>query len=163
MISRTSGRTVVRAVAIAMAAMMMVLASCSGSDRTAASGARQPPALFSTFITGDARQVEVLADNEGRPVYTYEGDGLLEATCVDACAVTFPPFLFPDIQPSAGDNRLDPGAINLIERDGGGQQVSYKDRALYYFSGDEPRDPRGECSGGRWRLMDLDGNRVPCP
>lgn len=96
---------------------------------------------------------EILVDSEGRTLYVFLNDTGGTSTCTGTCATAWPAFtvdrlLVPDGF-SAEDFRRDPAT----------GQVIFKNRPLYYFSGDsKPGDSNGQGIGDVWFVVLTDGN-----
>src|SRR5437867_4419145 len=77
---------------------------------------------------------------------------LIVAACSGsgACATTWPPFTVDSKdQLKAGTGVT--GALDMISRDDGSKQVTYKGAPLYYYSGDtKAGDTNGEGFAGKW-------------
>ncbi len=89
----------------------------------------------STEVTYDAvygRLVGGLgSDNPGNALYTFDGDlGSASSTCLGDCASTWIPVLTTDGMASGV-----PG-LSVVERDGGGMQVTFQGRPLYFYAAD---------------------------
>lgn len=82
------------------------------------------------------------------------------------CAVVWPPYLASGGAPVA-DSGVQAALLGTVARPGGGTQVSYAGRALYYYIGDaRPGDTRGqhvEDSWGEWYLVRSDGAEARTP
>jgi predicted lipoprotein with Yx(FWY)xxD motif len=101
----------------------------------------------------------ILADHECRTVYTFapDGDAGGEPTCVDDCAVNWPPLLVPDGSVPALADELDPSLFSVVEHPEG-PQLKVGDWPLYYFAGDSgPSQTNGQGIGGVWWLVSPDG------
>ncbi|MGB3410644.1 MAG: hypothetical protein WBA45_05555 [Microthrixaceae bacterium] len=91
---------------------------------------------------------DVLVTESGRTLYVFTPDGTDGATCVDACAQTWPP-LTTEGTPSGKD--LSPGLLGTVERRDGSTQVTAAGHPLYMYSGDsEEGDTNGEGIDGTW-------------
>ncbi|MBO6565646.1 MAG: fasciclin domain-containing protein [Pseudomonadales bacterium] len=72
------------------------------------------------------------SSNPGFTLYTFENDlGLSSSACNNDCALNWPPVTSTD-----GAVANIPG-LTLISREDGSEQVAFKGRPLYFFSGDE--------------------------
>jgi predicted lipoprotein with Yx(FWY)xxD motif len=82
-------------------------------------------------------------------LYTFKNDTPGASTCAGSCAATWPPF-----QPPAGGLTAPSGvtgALALITRADGTQQVTYKGAPLYHYSRDAAKgDTNGQGIGGVW-------------
>ena len=102
-----------------------------------------------------------LTDGSGRALYLIEGAPQDSATCYDACAEEWPPFLAPQGQPTAAAPPLDSTLIDTIQRRDGRTQVTYAGHALYYYHDDQgPGQTTGQDvtdQWGEWYLVRPDG------
>lgn len=105
----------------------------------------------------------ILSDGRGRSLYLLEKDPAGGSRCTEMCAVVWPPYLASGGAPVA-DSGVQATLLGTLARPGGGTQVSYAGRALYYYIGDaRPGDTRGqhvEDSWGEWYLVRPDGGEV---
>ena len=105
-----------------------------------------------------------LTDAAGRALYLLEEDMRGASTCYEMCAVIWPPLLAGQTQPSVADTALAANLLGTVERRGGGRQVTYDGRPLYYYMGDSrPGETRGqhvEDSWGEWYLVSPGGRQV---
>ena len=77
------------------------------------------------------------------------------STCVEDCAVTWPPYLAPE-QSVIGDG------WSVITRDDGSRQWAYKDKPLYRYSVDQgPGDTYGEGIGLLWDIAFINAPTPP--
>ena len=113
-----------------------------------------------TVAVMDSELGQILVDAEGRALYRFEQDGSGESTCYDQCEQNWPA-LETDGEPQAGDG-ADQALLGTTERRDGTMQVTYADRPLYYFAGDQgPGDVKGQGIGGVWFLVAPDGSAIP--
>jgi len=151
----------------------VALAGCAGSATHAATSSLLPTPTASTGA-GSARphpgtvtvraesttRGTVLASSRGFVLYTYARDGRDKSVCTGPCATTWPPFTV-----RAGTRLVstDPGAgaVGVLDRPGGGLQVSFRGHPLYFFSGDRaPGQTNGEGIEGVWSVVPL-GSPTP--
>ena len=85
----------------------------------------------------------------GFSLYVFDNDlGTSSSSCNDGCAVNWPPLLLSDDVPSGVAN------LSTIIRDDGSEQVTYDNRPLYFFIGDEaPGQTLG--NGELWHTIEL--------
>jgi len=89
----------------------------------------------------------VLANREGRTLYTFDKDGESRSNCSGACLAAWPAFTVSDAS-LAGEN------FSVIARNDGTQQWAFNGRPLYFFGGDaKPGDANGENKGGVWHAL----------
>lgn len=102
---------------------------------------------------------EYLIDAEGRSLYGFLNDTDGESTCVDDCALNWPPLLIEgDLKVATG---LDAELFSVVDHPQGGQIAKAGDWPLYYFAGDEsPGDTNGHGVGDVWFLVAPDGSAI---
>ena len=90
---------------------------------------------------------EVLRSDTGMTMYTYDRDvaGSKTSACTGVCAESWPPV---SIEHASGVN------YGSISRADGTQQLTYKDKPVYYYSGDQkPGDRYGDNVDGDWHAI----------
>jgi CxxC motif-containing protein (DUF1111 family)/predicted lipoprotein with Yx(FWY)xxD motif len=95
----------------------------------------------------------IASDRVGMTLYVFDSDQSQpgKSVCNGGCAQTWPPLLVSDGQPS-GVNQL-----SSITRDDGTQQVTYQQRPLYFYQGDQQAgDQLGDQIAG-WHSVDYAG------
>ena len=115
---------------------MVFIAACAATKAT-------PTAPPPTKVTGG-----VLVNLEGMTLYTYDRDvaGSGKSSCNGECAFVWPPF-------QAGDYTKPSGDYDIITREGGERQWTYKGKPLYLFSGDAgPGQNAGNGVNGVWQI-----------
>ncbi|MFD8075895.1 hypothetical protein ACFV3E_24965 [Streptomyces sp. NPDC059718] len=101
-----------------------------------------------------------VVDGEGRTLYRFDPDSAhpSKATCVDACAVTWPPVLVNDEITFKG---LDSSTISAVTRPDGTHQLTIGGWPVYKFSKDTAAgDTKGEGVGGTWFAVAPDGTKA---
>jgi len=112
-----------------------------------------------TVVTGvqlstNTKLGAVITDNNGRSLYFFSKDVAGASTCVDACAITWPPF-FKD-SPAIGTG-LAATDFAVITRTDGSKQNTYKGWPLYYYSGDvNAGDTNGDAFNNLWAIGKAD-------
>jgi predicted lipoprotein with Yx(FWY)xxD motif len=151
-----------------------MLAGCSSdeppttSETTEVPAAPQPSSTDTSPTTAvpvpvvavrDSSLGDVLVDAAGMTLYVYAFDTPGVSTCVDACALTWPPLLATTID--VGDG-LQPAAFTLVARPDGTTQVAVNGAPLYRFSGDiDPGDTAGQGFNELWLVVAPDGQPIP--
>lgn len=91
---------------------------------------------------------DYLVDGNGMTLYINENDIPGVSVCTGSCAELFPPLSISGL-PVAGPGVG--GRLAMILRSDGLQQVTYNDRPLYFYSGDQqPGDTNGQGLDGIW-------------
>lgn len=89
-------------------------------------------------------QGTVMANRDGMTLYTFIKDAPEVSNCNDSCADSWPPFI-------AGAAATAEGRFNIIARNDGTQQWTYKGRPLYTWVGDRNEgDTNGHGVGNVW-------------
>ncbi len=137
----------------------------AGSEAPAATtGESMAPAGSVAAVSGPFVQVaesdeygQVLVDSECRTLYAFTQDADGEPTCVDDCAVNWPPLFTPDESVPPLADELDPSQFSVVEH-AEGPMLKVGDWPLYYFAADAaPGDTNGQGVGGFWWMVAADG------
>ena len=137
----------------------------AGSEAPAATtGESMAPAGSVAAVSGPFVQVaesdeygQVLVDSECRTLYAFTQDADGEPTCVDDCAVNWPPLFTPDESVPPLADELDPSQFSVVEH-AEGPMLKFGDWPLYYFAADAaPGDTNGQGVGGFWWMVAADG------
>jgi predicted lipoprotein with Yx(FWY)xxD motif len=109
------------------------------------------PATGSTVqIKDDGKGGKLLADPQGKTLYTFDRDDKGVSNCSGSCAQTWPPLLITG--PVTAPTGLS-GNLESYPRGDGGQQVMYNDAPLYVYSADpQPGATNGDGVGGVWHI-----------
>lgn len=124
----------------------------------------EPSATTEAIITGPFVQIaetdeygEILVDSECRSLYGFKQDVDGEPTCVDDCALNWPPLFVPDGEVPPLADELDPTPFSVVDHVDG-PMLKVGDWPLYYFAGDVvPGDTNGQGVGDVWYLVAPDG------
>jgi predicted lipoprotein with Yx(FWY)xxD motif len=104
----------------------------------------------------------ILFDGRGFALYSFARDGAGRSACSGPCAAAWPPYVV-GARAHAGRG-VDGSLLGTTRRRGGGLQVTYDGKPLYYYVGD--RKPlQVLCQdvvefGGRWLVVRPDGRTV---
>jgi predicted lipoprotein with Yx(FWY)xxD motif len=150
------------------------LAGCGGGSSSSSTGAAKPTATGgaatripkpppnaeegTTFVTlGSAPGLGlVLADSEGRTLYSFSADSGEEPSCYGACEKAWPPLIVGKGEPEPS-NGASAAKLGTTERKDGSKQVTYAGQPLYAFSGDKsPGQAKGNGTaafGGEWSAL----------
>lgn len=122
------------------------------ADATEPADDGTPSAESATVIaTENAVLGVLLTDSDGNTLYAFDNDSAGTSACGDSCVGTWPPYTI-DGEPTAGDGAS--GTLGTIERDDGSTQVTYDNKPLYFFSGDNaPGDTNGDGLLGLWHVV----------
>ena len=102
-------------------------------------------------VATDARLGQILTDSQGLTLYTFKNDvaGSGKSAVSATLAKNWPPLTLASGSPVGPTGAT--GALALITRDDGSQQVTYKGMPLYRYIGDKaPGDTTGQGLGGVW-------------
>ena len=100
-------------------------------------------ALAAVPVTNEG---DVLVDQNGMTLYTFDRDPELKSVCNAQCAANWPPLIA-----AAGAKRA--GRYAIIARDDGGRQWTYKGKPLYLWVKDQkPGDRSGDGVDNLWRV-----------
>jgi predicted lipoprotein with Yx(FWY)xxD motif len=111
--------------------------------------------LFTTIamaaLTAHANPTQVskgvLANKEGKTLYTFDKDTAGKSNCNGGCAAAWPPFIVADPALAGGD-------FTIVKRDDGASQWAFKGMPLYFFAGDaKAGDINGDNQGGVWHVI----------
>jgi predicted lipoprotein with Yx(FWY)xxD motif len=106
----------------------------------------QPDTDIRIMVSGEFGPM--LVNREGKTLYFYSEDGMDESNCTGECAIEYPPFSSEAI--SIG-SYIGKTAVSTFTRSDGKTQVSYKNKPLYTFSGDNAAgDVNGATEDGVW-------------
>ena len=83
--------------------------------------------------------------------YLSDPQGAEMSTCTAACALTWPPFYVEDLTVPPELKSRD---FDVITRDGGKKQLTYKGWPLYLYTGDtKPFETNGQSVNGLWFVV----------
>ncbi len=101
----------------------------------------------------------ILVDGAGRTLYLFTADSPTATACAADCLANWPP-LPASAAPTLGAG-LDAEDFTTVTAADGTEQVSFYGHPLYYFAGDAaPGDINGQGVGGKWYVVDGEGNAV---
>ncbi len=112
----------------------------AGTEAPAGTGELAPaesaPAVSGPFVqvAESAEYGAVLVDSQCRTLYAFTQDVDGEPTCVDDCAVNWPPLFTPDESVPALADELDPSLFSVVQH-AEGPMLKFGDWPLYYFAG----------------------------
>ena len=133
----------------------LALAAAIGLALLPASAGRQSPYTLSVADGGALGSFLVAEDGNSLYIFTPDEPGV--SNCSGQCADFWPPLTVESgATPSMGPGVT--GAIALISRDDGSQQVTYNDQPLYFFANDSaPGDTNGQGVNDIWFVASVEG------
>lgn len=124
----------------------------SAQVRNVVPAASNNPAIV---FGGNPQLGDFLVDSRYRTLYAFRKDIPGASHCFDQCALNWPPFTFQGT-PTAELGLT--GAVGVITRPDGIQQVTFDGWPLYYFAGDvKPGDANGNGVNNDWYVIPLAG------
>lgn len=89
---------------------------------------------------------EVLTDEKGMTLYTFDKDGKDTSSCYDGCAAKWPPL-------TAEASAKAEAPFSLVTRKDGSKQWAHEGKPLYLWQSDKkPGDVTGDGVGGVWHV-----------
>jgi len=148
-----SNSTVASKSAAAKATTTVASADANSSATTAA-----PAGPSGTMVEIKTSSLgKIITDGSGRTLYSFSPDSATSSACTGGCASAWPPVVGPATKGS-GVAQDDLGTLTRAD---GTTQATFYGHPLYTFSGDSaPGDVNGEGSGGKWYVLDAEGNPV---
>jgi predicted lipoprotein with Yx(FWY)xxD motif len=168
-----------RSTLFAMPLLALALAACS-SDSDGSSDTTAPVVTIATTAPADtsapadttagadgATSValadsslgSILVDGTGRTLYLFTADAPGAPACAADCLGNWPPLPAADA-PTLGEG-LDAEDFATAAAADGTEQVTFYGHPLYYFAGDTAAgDVNGQGVGGKWFVVDSEGNPV---
>ena len=144
----------IRSLVAATALGVVGLSACGsagGYNAPAATPASATNAPSATLTTRDSSLGPVLVDGKQLTLYGLTNDANGMSTCLDACAMAWPPETVDNANLPSG---LDPTIFSVITRPDGTHQLKAGKWPLYRFAGDSaPGDVNGQGSGGVWFVV----------
>lgn len=114
----------------------------------------KPPTVS---VRSSAELGDFLVGPDGMTLYTFANDQPGVSSCVDRCAVNWPPLLVAAGEQPTASAEL-PGTLGVIERADGTFQVTYNDMPLYTWIRDViPGDTTGHLVGDVWFVASVGG------
>ena len=138
-------------------------AAGSSSDSTTTTAA--PAADLTVVVKTDPNLGAILADPDGRTLYTLTDDAGDPVECTGPCLGAWPPLELPDgtTEPTAPEGV----ALTVVDGPDGSKLVAADGLPLYTFAGDgSEADAKGEglqSFGGTWRVVKTNGGEPTPP
>jgi predicted lipoprotein with Yx(FWY)xxD motif len=134
--------------------LFTVIALFNSACKKSSTPVDPPIVVTGVQLTTNAKLGAVLTDNNSKSLYFFSKDVAGASTCVDACAVTWPPFYKEN--PGIGTG-LASADFAVITRTDGTKQNTYKGWPLYYYSKDAAAgDTNGDAFGNLWAIAKAD-------
>lgn len=103
----------------------------------------------------------VLVDGSGFTLYVFLRDEPGTSSCIDDCAVAWPPYRTDELGVSGAG--IDAALVGEIIRADGDRQVTYDGKPLYRYAADAPGGIAGQGVNDVWFVIGVDGNAVGVP
>ena len=151
-------------------AVGLLIAGCGGGDNSTVSQPSGSPGPSSSAVTaraavqlGNSNLGSVVVDDRGRAVYGFTADKAGTSSCTGGCLSVWPPVtVATGVTPTAGQGVT--GALGVIKRSDGTQQLTIAGHPLYRYSGDTATgqvNGQGITSfGGTWYAVTATGTPV---
>lgn len=108
----------------------------------------QPQTMVTVKTGSTANLGNFLTDGNGMTLYYFANDAANKSNCTGNCLIAWPVFYADAINVPDDLNKDD---FQVVTRDGGQKQTTFKNRPLYYHSKDlKPGDTLGEGFDGIW-------------
>lgn len=105
-------------------------------------------------VSAVAASSDILISKTGMTIYTFDKDSAGKSNCNGPCLALWPAVPVADA-PSASHD------FGSIQRDDGTQQLTYKNRPVYYFIKDKkPGDANGDNVKGVWHVIPKNAPRA---
>ena len=104
---------------------------------------------YSVFVA-DKNGAKFLVDAVGRSLYQFDNDAIQVSNCTGGCLQVWPQFF---ALPATVPTFLKASDFSVITRTDGKQQVTFKQKPLYYFASDAVRgDAKGNAANPKFKL-----------
>ncbi len=134
-----------------LAGMILVLTGCETDDNAVD---EQIPETNTIQLVTDIAFGNILTDANGMSLYFFSKDVKGASECNDGCLDAWPIFYTADLKLDEG---LDTTDFDVITREDGAKQNTYKGWPLYYFASDnEAGDINGDGAGSNWFIAKPD-------
>jgi predicted lipoprotein with Yx(FWY)xxD motif len=129
-----------------------------GSDNSGSSGSSS-----SSSTSSDAGELRVsqnadlgtfLTDGKGMTLYIFVKDAPNKSNCSGGCLQAWPPLVVNSADEVKAEDGVDASKIGTIPFSGGGLQVTYNQKPLYYWAEDmNPGDVNGQGVNNTWYVL----------
>lgn len=103
-----------------------------------------------TVFVADKNGAKFLVDAEGRSLYQFDNDAVQVSNCTGGCLQVWPQFFTPY---TTVPTFLKASDFGTITRNDGKQQVTFRQKPLYYFASDAVRgDAKGNAANPKFKL-----------
>jgi predicted lipoprotein with Yx(FWY)xxD motif len=157
-------RSITYSAGVALAVGALALAGCGGNDSDDDAGAAASAGIVSVAsVDGN----DVLADAQGRTLYTADVEKGGKILCVDACTSFWEPVIASPADADDAAAQLD-ADLSLLRRPDGGQQLTYDGLPLYSFAEEDAGQLEGDGfvddfqgTHFEWEAARTDGSSAP--
>jgi len=128
-------------------------AATTAASPTTAATATTGPAAAALLKVGTTTKGNVLTDNAGLSLYTFDNDTTAgKSSCNGSCTNNWPPVTTTAAAAPSGITGAS-GAFSILTRDDGAKQIAYNGKPLYRWAADKaPGDTGGDGVGSVWHL-----------
>ena len=151
--SSSAGATTAPSVAAASTAPSVAASAAAGSPTAGGSGATSETYQIKV-APGSGSVTNYLTGEDGKTLYIFHKDvaNSGKSACgAGACLDNWPPFTVEDKSQLKADSGVT-GALDVITRDDGSKQVTYKGLPLYYFAGDKAAGDTNGAAINNWSV-----------
>lgn len=125
----------------------------AGGGTVSAASAMSVTPSAGVQVSHNALLGPILVTSSGMTLYTFKNDTLGHSNCTGGCATIWPPLLTSGA-PTAGPGAS--GALSVVSRAGGAQQVAYNGWPLYTYAGDvRPGQTNGQGLLHLWYVVGI--------
>jgi predicted lipoprotein with Yx(FWY)xxD motif len=127
-------------IVLATGALALAVAGCGGSDEEETAAASSPAGIVSV---ASVEGTDVLADAQGRTLYTAPVEEGGKILCVEACTSFWEPVLASSTEADAAAGDLDVD-LGVVDRPEGEQQLTFDGLPLYTFAEEDAGQLEGD-------------------
>jgi predicted lipoprotein with Yx(FWY)xxD motif len=127
-------------IVLATGALALAVAGCGGGDEEETAAASSPAGIVSV---ASVEGTDVLADAEGRTLYTAPVEEGGKILCVEACTSFWEPVLASSTEADAAAGDLDVD-LGVVDRPEGEQQLTFDGLPLYTFAEEDAGQLEGD-------------------
>ena len=147
-----------------VAALAVLLAACGSTSHSPSPGSSGGSASGVGLSTDSVSGLGiVLANAQGRTLYTFAPDKAKKVTCTGSCATFWPPLKKPSGKLRAGGTAKT-SLLGSDKNPSGGRVVTYSKWPLYTYSGDNGAGQANgqalKLEGGKWYVISAKGRVI---